>query len=231
MKTVLKICLSVCLFLCAAAPFARAQTPAPKPTPEEWLKTKGMELIDILSVKDAKTRFLKLRKIARQVFHQTELPRLAMGRHWNAMTESQREALRSMFFDYFVVTYGSVSLGFDKVDLNVTDKVPSGRDILLKVSAAVSFANGANRPDGGRDAALEMFFALRETPDGYYIRDAKIEGQSVLMFLRSKMDREMRAAQSVVDDFLESMRVRINSRYRAAEDLSKADAAKKRAVR
>lgn len=230
MKTVLKICLFVCFCLCAVSVPARAKSVDAKPTPEQWLETKGLELIDILSVKDTKTRFLKLRKIARQVFHQTELPRLAMGKHWNAMTESQRDALRTMFFDYFVVTYGSFSLGFDKVDLNITDKVPSGRDILLKVSANVRFA--ANSPrnetaDGGRGSALEMFFALRETSDGYYIRDAKIEGQSVLMFLRSKMNSEMNAARSDVDAFLESMRTRINSRYRAAEDLSKVNAAKK----
>lgn len=230
MKTVFKICLFVCFCLCAVSVPARAKSVDAKPTPEQWLETKGLELIDILSVKDTKTRFLKLRKIARQVFHQTELPRLAMGKHWNTMTESQRDALRTMFFDYFVVTYGSFSLGFDKVDLNITDKVPSGRDILLKVSANVRFA--ANSPrnetaDGGRDSALEMFFALRETSDGYYIRDAKIEGQSVLMFLRSKMNSEMNAARSDVDAFLESMRTRINSRYRAAEDLSKVNAAKK----
>ena len=230
MKTVFKICLFVCFCLCAVSVPARAKSVDAKPTPEQWLETKGLELIDILSVKDTKTRFLKLRKIARQVFHQTELPRLAMGKHWNAMTESQRDALRTMFFDYFVVTYGSFSLGFDKVDLNITDKVPSGRDILLKVSANVRFA--ANSPrnetaDGGQGSALEMFFALRETSDGYYIRDAKIEGQSVLMFLRSKMNGEMNAARSDVDAFLESMRTRINSRYRAAEDLSKVNAAKK----
>ncbi len=230
MKTVFKICLFVCFCLCAVSVPARAKSVDAKPTPEQWLETKGLELIDILSVKDTKTRFLKLRKIARQVFHQTELPRLAMGKHWNAMTESQRDALRTMFFDYFVVTYGSFSLGFDKVDLNITDKVPSGRDILLKVSANVRFATNSPRnetADGGRGSALEMFFALRETSDGYYIRDAKIEGQSVLMFLRSKMNSEMNAARSDVDAFLESMRTRINSRYRAAEDLSKVNAAKK----
>lgn len=230
MKTVFKICLFVCFCLCAVSVPARAKSVDAKPTPEQWLETKGLELIDILSVKDTKTRFLKLRKIARQVFHQTELPRLAMGKHWNAMTESQRDALRTMFFDYFVVTYGSFSLGFDKVDLNITDKVPSGRDILLKVSANVRFATNSPRnetADGGRGSALEMFFALRETSDGYYIRDAKIEGQSVLMFLRSKMNGEMNAARSDVDAFLESMRTRINSRYRAAEDLSKVNAAKK----
>ena len=56
-----------------------------KPSPEDWLVKKGQELVTILSEQDTKTRYLKLRKIAKEVFNKGEMTRLAMGRHWRTL--------------------------------------------------------------------------------------------------------------------------------------------------
>ena len=223
-----------------------AQTPAVKLSPENWLKKKGSELVSILSEEETKTRYVKLRRIAREVFNQQEMTRLSMGRYWRDLSADQQAALQYLFFDYFVVTYGTISLGGEKVNIKITEKQPSGRDILLKTQISIDFDGAVpagsagsalktvqkKQADGKNDESyFEILFALRETPSGYYIRDAKVEGQSVLMFLRSQMEEELRSAGYDPEVFLEALRKKINQRYRAAEDLAKAAAAKKQPAR
>lgn len=231
--------LGVCFFCADVC----AQTPAVKLSPENWLKKKGSELVSILSEEETKIRYVQLRRIAREVFNQQEMTRLSMGRYWRDLSADQQAALQYLFFDYFVVTYGSISLGGEKVDIKITEKQLSGRDILLKTQINVDFdgvvpAGSAvktaqkKQADGkNNENYFEILFALRETPAGYYIRDAKVEGQSVLMFLRSQMEKELQSAGYDSEVFLEAMRKKINQRYRAAEDLAKAAAAKKQSAR
>ena len=66
-----------------------AQTPAVKPSPENWLKKKGSELVSILSEEETKTRYVKLRRIAREVFNQQEMTRLSMGRYWRDLSRKR----------------------------------------------------------------------------------------------------------------------------------------------
>ena len=219
-----------------------AQTPTVKPSPESWLKKKGSELVSILSEEETKTRYVKLRRIAREVFNQQEMTRLSMGRYWRDLSADQQAALQYLFFDYFVVTYGTASLGVEKVDIKITEKQPSGRDVLLKTQINVDFNSlvpekaaaktAQKKQTAGKsdESYFEILFALRETPTGYYIRDAKVEGQSVLMFLRSQMEKELQAAGYDPEVFLEAMRKKINLRYRAAEDMAKARAKKKQSA-
>lgn len=228
---------------CSCCVNAFAQTPAVKDTPENWLIKKGKELVSILSEEQTKSRYVKLRQIAKEVFNQQEMSRLAMGRYWRDLSADQQSALQYLFFDYFVVTYGSTSLGLKNVDIKITDKQPSGRDILLKAVVDINFsgsakkeilgqhAQGKNNEENKDKSYFEIMFALREIPSGYYIRDAKVEGQSVLMFLRAQMEKELQTAGYNPEAFLESLRKKINSRYRAAEDMAKAEAEKKQYAR
>ncbi|MBR1777147.1 MAG: ABC transporter substrate-binding protein [Alphaproteobacteria bacterium] len=210
---------------------------AVQPSPENWLIQKGQELLDILSVSETKTRYVRLRRIAREVFNQKEMPRLAMGKHWKNLSEAQQEALRQVFFDYFVVTYGSFEFKFSNVSFRVVEKILSGKDILLRTK--VDFQSGGEQLEKARkmvgnkegaveasskrdDSSFEILFALRQTENGFYIRDAKFEGQSVIMFLRDSLNGDYRAVSYDTDKFLNKMRQTINSRYRAAEDLAKA---------
>ncbi len=195
-----------------------------KPSPEDWLVKKGQELVTILSEEDTKNRYLKLRKIAKEVFNKGEMTRLAMGRHWRTLSESQQADLQHLFVDYFVVSYGSTALGFSNVNIQVSEKQLSGKDILLKTLVDVKFSGTPQKTiEEQKDTPthFEMLFALRETPEGFYIRDAKIEGQSILMFLRSQLESELKNVSFQVDVFLNKMREKINARYRAAEDLAK----------
>lgn len=216
---------------------AYAQVPTADVSPENWLMKKGKELFSILSEEDMKTRYLKLRRIAKEVFHQQEMTRLAMGRYWRDLSADQQSALQYLFFDYFVVSYGTASLGGRDIDIKVVEKQPSGRDILLKTHVNINFndvftdggaAGSSQKQTAENKNFFEILFALRETSSGYYIRDAKFEGQSILMFLRSRMEQEMQSAEYEPEKFLNALRKKIDQRYRIAEDLARAKAEKQR---
>ena len=239
----LRVCLICLLTLCCCEP-AVAQTAeknhsssSVQAAPEAWLIKKGRELLDVLSVKETKSRYVKLRRLSKEVFNQSEMPRLAMGKYWKEMTSAQQEELQFLFFDYFVVEFGSFSMDFSNVSIHVTETVPSGKDVLLKTSVKMerkkaSAPSSENKPQffiekAENSDSIEILFALRRTSGGYYIRDAKFEGQSILMFLRSKLEKEYRSVDFEAADLLEKMRVKINSRYRAAEELAKAKGEKR----
>ena len=234
----IKIFLFLLAGFCCFNTAAFAQSQPTRVSPEDWLMKKGKELISILSEEETKTRYVRLRRIAREVFHQKEMSRLAMGRYWRDFTPDQQAALQYLFFDYFVVSYGSTSLGAADVDIKITEKQPSGRDILLKAQVKVDFNSFVpndllDKPSSGEENTkdyFEILFALREIPSGYYIRDAKVEGQSVLMFLRSQLEKDLRTAGNDPNVFLDAMRQKINLRYRAAEDMARAKAEKKRST-
>ena len=233
-KFLLFLVISVCCFA-TDGQTATTKTATAKPSAEAWLTKKGRELLDILSIPETKKRYLKLRRIAHEVFSQKEMPRLAMGKYWKELTPEQQETLRTLFFDYFVVTYGSFNFDFSQISFKVTEKIPSGKDLLLRTKIKInekkardelnamknSLPNKENsQPVTTNSEDVEAFFALRETETGYYIRDAKFEGQSVMMFLRSQLESEYKNVLKS-ETFLKNMQEKINRQYRAAEDLDK----------
>lgn len=207
-------------------------------SPEAWLKDHGNQLLKILSEKNTKSRYLKLRRFANKVFNRNEMSRLAMGKHWKNMSDDQREALKEVLFDYFVVTYGSVEMGFQGFDLQILEKVNTGKDILLKTMVDISGDGkdlakqikkkiSSDDENKDEDTGFIILFALRTGANGYYIRDAKFEGQSIIMFVRERLEKEYKAVSYDMNQFLNELRTKINSRYRAAEDLAKKQKEKK----
>ena len=227
-------------FICfpenAYASAEKGRTEVAKATPEAWLTKKGREFLDILSVSEVKARYVKLRRFCKEVFNQEEMPRLAMAGHWKKLSPEQQGEIKRLFFDYFVVTYGSIGFDFSGVSLQVTETVPSGKDLLLKTQVNInrkaenrSVRNKKNdnpfvlSESNDKGGAIEILFALRKNGSGYYIRDAKFEGQSVLMFLRSHLEKEYQAVDFDADKLLAGIKEKINKRYRAAEELAKAE--------
>jgi len=229
----LKICFIffMAAFVCLPAKAQEKHSAPARVSAEKWLIQKSGDLLNILSVQDAKSRYLKLRRFCKEVFNQKEMPRLAMGKYWKEMSPRQQEELQRLFFDYFVVTYGSFSFHSSNVFVRVTETVPQNRDLLMKVlvkmdldvkeKAAVPQNEKHPVADLQKDGAFEIMFALRQRAGGYYVRDAKLEGQSILMFLRSHLEQEYKKADSDMEKLLENVRKKINDRYRAAEDLAK----------
>lgn len=230
----LKIWCVLFLILCGSFPVkaqVAAENGSQATTPEAWLVQKSHELFVSLSTQEIKSRYLKLRRLCKEVFNPKEMPRLAMGKYWKEMSAGQQEDLQRLFFDYFVVMYGSLSSDFPDVSVQVTETVPSGRDLLMK--AQVKIGQRTTKPSANsqtekhpiadlqKEGDVEIMFAVRRRAGGYYIRDAKLEGQSIMMFLRSHLEREYKSAGFDMEKLLAGLRKKINDRYRAAEDLAK----------
>ena len=61
---------------------------------------------------------------------------------------------------------------------------------------------------------LELIFALRERDAGFYIRDVQVEGQSMLLFIRQKIEELYTRSDYDADLFLNKMKQKIDqSRY------------------
>lgn len=208
--------------------YRRPAAPQEKPSPEEWLTKKGKEVLDVLNIPVTKTRYLKLSKIAKEVTNSKEMARLSMGKYWKNLSAEQKSQFQDIFLDYFVVIYGTVRLKFGDVSIRVSEKIPSGKDILLKTKVNTKLKKEDLKDVPGRyrddmpDSAeiVEIIFALRETETGYYIRDAKLEGQSVIMFLRSILEKKYDELAYDGDMLLKEMRKKINDSYAAAEKIA-----------
>ena len=208
-----------------ASVYQRPAAPQQKPSPEDWLTKKGKELLDILQIHVTKKRYLELGKIAKEVTNPKEMARLSMGKYWKNLTKEQQTQLQDIFIDYFVVAYGTVRFNLGDVSIRVFEKIPSGKDVLLKVKVNTKFKKEdlndipkRHRDDIPETAEIvEIIFAVRETETGYYIRDAKFEGQSVVMFLRASLEKKYDEVAYDGDALIKSMRKKINDQYAAAE--------------
>lgn len=185
---------------------------AAQPSPQEWLDVRGKELLKVLSEKNTKQRFAKTLRLADNVFNSKELSRLALGRFWIEFSDEQKAKYSDIFLKYFVVTYASSPLPLDSVSFKIGKSVPSGKDILVRTTVAWNTEENALQKDMQAEApqnngktAIDLVFALRKTNDGYYIRDFQMEGKSVLLFLRGKMEKEYTSCEYSPDKMIEEM--------------------------
>lgn len=198
------------LLLCVRPAFAGA-------VPEQWLETKGRELVEALSDKNGINRFENTKKIAETSFHRNELSRLAMGRYWRDFSDRQRTLYRDLFLDYFLSVYTEDPLPVKDVKFQIIDKRMTPKDVLLKVDvdALPSFARkDAKTQTPAERMKLELIFALRERDAGFYIRDVQVEGKSMLLFVRQKIEELYTRAGYDPDAFLDGIKQKIDqSRY------------------
>lgn len=211
-----------------AAPVTKAAEQT-KPTPEQWLSSKGQTFLQALSEKITKTRYVKTKTIAEEVLNQSELARLAMGKYWREFNPQEQDRYKKVFIDYFIVTYASAALPVKNVKFKITDKRISGQDILLKTSVdASSIIDEPELMDKVTPIAnkeskqLELIFAIRERQFGYYyIRDIQIEGQSMLLTLRKELEGMYAADYYVPATLLERMEANVQKKFSEAETLFK----------
>lgn len=200
---------------------------AAQPSPQEWLDVRGKELLKVLSEKNTKQRFAKTLRLADNVFNSKELSRLALGRFWIEFSDEQKAKYSDIFLKYFVVTYASSPLPLDSVSFKIGKSVPSGKDILVRTTVAWNAEEnslhkemGAAAPQNGQ-TGIDLVFALRKTNDGYYIRDFQMEGKSVLLFLRGKMENEYKFSEYSPDKMIAEMQKKIKKAVANAETMDK----------
>lgn len=189
-------------------------------TPEQWLYKQGDALVAALSNKDDLQRYNKTLAVAEQVFHKNELSKLAMGKYWNNFTPEEQEKYRSLFFDYFITEYAKNPIPVQNTKFEIVDKI-EGKDILLKVNLdGTQFINDPALKYKTAEALskintpqvnFEMIFAIRARKNGYYIRDVQIEGQSMVMFVRELMERQLKKVGYMQDQFIANMEQKVTS--------------------
>lgn len=194
-----------------------ARPAAAEISPEQWLEAKGEALIRALSDKNGVTRFENTKKIVEDAFHRNELSRLAMGRYWRELSAERQNRYRDLFLDYFLSVYTETPLPVKDVKFQITDKRFAPKDVLLKVVVDASTAFLGAKPaaqNQSEQMRLELIFALRERGGAFYIRDVQVEGQSMLLFVRQKIEDLYTRANFDADVFLNKMEQKINqSRY------------------
>ena len=201
---------------------------AAQPSPQEWLDVRGKELLKVLSEKNTKQRFAKTLRLADNVFNSKELSRLALGRFWIEFSDEQKAKYSDIFLKYFVVTYASSPLPLDSVSFKIGKSVPSGKDILVRTTGAWNTEENAllkdmqaEAPQNSGKTGIDLVFALRKTNDGYYIRDFQMEGKSVLLFLRGKMEKEYTSCEYSPDKMIEEMQKKIKTAVANADTMDK----------
>lgn len=186
-------------------------------SPEQWLEAKGEALVRALSDKNGAARFENTKKVVEDAFHRNELSRLAMGRYWRDFSGKRQELYRDLFLDYFLSVYTENPLPVKDVKFQITDKRFAPKDVLLKVSvdALPAFLGAKSETqDQTERMKLELIFALRERDVGFYIRDVQVEGQSMLLFIRQKIEELYTRSDYDADLFLNKMKQKIDqSRY------------------
>ena len=186
-------------------------------SPEQWLEAKGEALIRALSDKNGVARFENTKKVVEDAFHRNELSRLAMGRYWRELSAERQNRYRDLFLDYFLSVYTESPLPVKDVKFQITDKRFAPKDVLLKVSVDAATAFLGAKPEAEKPAdrmRLDLIFALRARGGAFYIRDVQVEGQSMLLFVRQKIEDLYTRANFDADVFLNKMEQKINqSRY------------------
>ncbi|MCQ2914709.1 MAG: ABC transporter substrate-binding protein [Alphaproteobacteria bacterium] len=176
-------------------------------TPENWLETKGHDLIKVLSCQDRKSRYEQTMQIAKTSFHENELSKLALGRLWNKLDASQQKRYQSLFFDYFVSEYTNNPLPVGNIEFTITDKIVD-KDILLAVNVKTDLALKIKN-DNNKKLSIDVVFALRRDGNSYYIRDVQVEGESMLLFVRGKIMELYNNSYQDPDTLLNKMQNRI----------------------
>lgn len=222
------------IFSCAAAFFTPAR--AQKITPEAWIEDRGRELLKALADPSMKRRQGLVLRLAENSFNAKELSRLAMGRYWVEFSPEQKARFQSLFMRYFVVTYTAAPLPVQGVTFRVQGTAPSGKDLLVKTSVNLASAREFQESLQNANeiismsgvslqaATLTLIFALRSVSDGYYVRDVQVEGQSMLLFLRRKLEDEFRKSNYDIDVLLEGMDEKIRTAVLNANVLERSEA-------
>ena len=184
---------------------------------EKWLFEKGRDLLNALSEKDAAKRRDELLVLANTVLKPEETARLAMGRYWRELSDEQKNKYTELFVPYFVATYGSVRFPVDGVSFRIDSSRQSKSDLIINAKVAMSGdADVAARQElakKGLDysvaegAFTDVFFAVRENENGFYIRDVQVMGKSAVSFLRERI-AELYMAHGTA--FLEEMQKNID---------------------
>jgi phospholipid transport system substrate-binding protein len=168
--------LVLALALVLAAPPARAGAPT------EQLKAqvdRVLKLIDDPTLKDQpKDKRVAVRKIADDIFDFGETAKRALGRHWAARTEAERDEFVKLFGDLLERSYIS------KIELYGGEKIQYVSDRIEDDQASV-FSKLVTK--AGSDVPIE--YRMLKKGDRWLVYDVIIEGVSLVSNYRTQFNK------------------------------------------
>ena len=176
MRSLFTTALVLALALVLAAPPARAGAPT------EQLKAqidRVLKLIDDPALKDKpKDKRVAVRKIADDIFDFGETAKRALGRHWAARTQAERDEFVQLFGDLLERSYIS------KIELYGGEKIQYMSDRIEDDQAAVLSKLVTK---AGSDVPIE--YRMLKKGDRWLVYDVIIEGVSLVANYRTQFNK------------------------------------------
>jgi phospholipid transport system substrate-binding protein len=176
MRSLFTTALVLALALVLAAPPARAGAPT------EQLKAqidRVLKLIDDPALKDnPKDKRVAVRKIADDIFDFGETAKRALGRHWAARTQAERDEFVKLFGDLLERSYIS------KIELYGGEKIQYMSDRIEDDQAAVLSKLVTK---AGSDVPIE--YRMLKKGDRWLVYDVIIEGVSLVANYRTQFNK------------------------------------------
>jgi len=176
MRSLFTTALVLALALVLAAPPARAGAPT------EQLKAqidRVLKLIDDPALKDnPKDKRVAVRKIADDIFDFGETAKRALGRHWAARTQAERDEFVQLFGDLLERSYIS------KIELYGGEKIQYMSDRIEDDQAAVLSKLVTK---AGSDVPIE--YRMLKKGDRWLVYDVIIEGVSLVANYRTQFNK------------------------------------------
>lgn len=123
----------------------------------------------------------RFRELLREGFDLNYIARLAIGRHWRAMSADQQQRYMEIFPEYVLKIYSNRLTEYGDERFEVGTAVAAGsRDVIVRSRIV--------RPDGPPVAAD---WRVRPGNDGYDIIDLKVEGISMVITQRDEFNAKI----------------------------------------
>lgn len=160
-------------FLIVTSPCLGADGPA------ETVETFHRALLGVMKEAEAlglKGRCERLSPVVREAFDFPFIGKLALGRHWEALSEQDRKAFLDLFARISIATYAGSFDGYhgERFETRGTEAQPKGRVLVKTVLVA------------GGEESVSLDYLLQETGGAWRIVNVIAEGVSDLSIKRAE---------------------------------------------
>lgn len=142
-------------------------------------------------------------------FNFTRMTQLAVGKHWNSASPTQRDALTKEFRTLLVRTYSSALELYKDQSIDVRALVAPAADNEVTVKTQI------NHPGG---QPIPMDYRMERTASGWKVFDVTVEGVSIVTTYRSQFNTEV--GRTGVDGLIKSLsekNARLDAQSRTAQ--------------
>lgn len=198
--TIVKRLSAVALAVFAGAVLLNVRSGQAATDPSAFIEGLGNEAIQSMAGGNLPSaeRETRLRKFMDAYFDVDGIGKFAIGRHWNKISDAQKEAYLAAFREYNVKNYASLLANYKGQKLLVERSFSSGAGI----STVQSVILGSDTKD-----KIRIDWRLRQTDAGYKVVDVLVEGLSQATTLRDDFASTLQS--NGIDGLTQALRTKI----------------------